>query len=307
MNAQQGVLDAPQEHLDIIFLNATTNNHTTLQDALQCISDEAVRLMEQHVASELTVTIGFGSGFVDKCSPKRRPKALRSMPRFEGDEYDPAETQADIVVQMCSNVKFANHTAGKTLLGLLSKAFTPKAYHQGFTFPGSRGVLGFIDGTANPGAEDRPDVVLVGDDDPAFRDGSYMLFRKIREDEAAWSKLSLREQEDAMGRRKADSAEHPDAPTTSHKKKSDVKLGERDIKIYRRSYPFWSPFETGVLFICYQGDPSQYETIKKSMVSKAKGGHDRLEDFYHAVEGGYYFMPPRSTTKEGFIGDFLFQ
>jgi putative iron-dependent peroxidase len=262
--------------------------------------------MEQHVASELTVTIGFGSGFVDKCSPKRRPKALRSMPRFEGDEYDPAETQADIVVQMCSNVKFANHTAGKTLLGLLSKAFTPKAYHQGFTFPGSRGVLGFIDGTANPGAEDRPDVVLVGDDDPAFRDGSYMLFRKIREDEAAWSKLSLREQEDAMGRRKADSAEHPDAPTTSHKKKSDVKLGRRDIKIYRRSYPFWSPFETGLLFICYQADPGQYEAIKKSMVSKAKGGHDRLEDFYHAVEGGYYFMPPRPTSRGGFIGDFLF-
>jgi putative iron-dependent peroxidase len=228
------------------------------------------------------------------------------MPRFEGDEYDPAETQADMVVQLCSNVKFANHIAGKTLLGLLNKAFTPKAYHQGFSFPGSRGVLGFIDGTANPGAEDRPDVVLVGDDDPAFRDGSYMLFRKIREDEAAWSKLSLREQEDAMGRRKADSAEHPDAPTTSHKKKSDVKLGRRDIKIYRRSYPFWSPFETGLLFICYQADPGQYEAIKKSMVSKAKGGHDRLEDFYHAVEGGYYFMPPRPTSRGGFIGDFLF-
>jgi len=307
MNVQPGVLDPPQEHLDIIFLNATTSNHTTLQGTLQRLSEDAARLMEQHVVSELTVTIGFGSGFVDKCSPKRRPKAARSMPRFEGDEYDPAETQADMVVQICSNVKFANHTAGKTLLDLLSKAFTPKAYHQGFTFPGSRGVLGFIDGTANPGTEDRPSVVLVGDADPAFRDGSYMLFRKIREDVAAWNKLSLRAQENSMGRRKADSAEHPDAPTTSHKKKSDVKLGRRDIKIYRRSYPFWSPFETGLLFICYQADLDQYETIKKSMVSKAKGGHDRLEDFYHAVEGGYYFMPPRPTNRGGFIGDFLFR
>ncbi len=307
MNVQPGVLDSPQEHLYIIFLNATTSNRTTLQGTLQCLSEDAAGLMEQHVACELTVTIGFGSGFVDTFSPKRRPKAIRSMPRFEGDEYDPAETQADMVVQICSNVKFANHTAGKTLLSLLSEAFTPKAYHQGFTFPGSRGVLGFIDGTANPGTEDRPSVVLVDDADPAFRDGSYMTFRKMREDVADWNKLSLRAQEDAMGRRKADSAEYPDAPTTSHKKKSDVKLGRRDIKIYRRSYPFWSPFETGLLFICYQADPGQYETIQKSTISKAKGGHDRLEDFYHAVEGGYYFMPPRPTNKGGFIGDCLFQ
>lgn len=307
MNAQPGVLEAPQEHLDIIFLDATTSNRATLQGALQPLSEEAVRLMEQHVASDLTVTIGFGSGFVDKVSPKRRPEGLCSMPRFEGDEYNPTETQTDLVVQICSNVKFANHTAGKILLGLLGGAFTTTAYHQGFTFPGSRGVMGFIDGTANPGTEERPGVVLVGGDDPAFRDGSFMAFRKIREDVAAWNKLSLRAQEDAVGRGKTDSAEHPDAPTTSHKKKSDVKLGERDIKIYRRSYPFWSPFESGLLFICYQADLGQYEAIKKSMVSEAKGGHDRLEDFYHPVEGGYYFMPPRPTSRDGFIGDFLFR
>lgn len=90
-------------------------------------------------------------------------------------------------------------------------------------------------------------------------------------------------------------------------KAKDVQLGRRDIKIYRRSFPFWSPFETGLLFICYQADLGQYETIKKSMVSKTKGGHDRLEDFYHALEGGYYFMPPRPTNKGGFIGDFLFR
>ena len=306
MNVQPGVLDSPQEHLDLILLNTTPRHRTTLRDALRSLSEEAARLMERHVASGLTVTIGFGSVFVDTCAPPRRPKALRAMPRFKGDEYDPVETQADLVVQLCSNVKFANHIAGKTVLGRLGGAFEPKAHHQGFIFPGTRGVLGFIDGTANPASEDRPSVVLIGETDPFFRDGSYMIFRRIREDVAAWDKLSLKAQEDAVGRRKVDSAEYPDAPTTSHKKKSDVKLGGREMKIYRRSYPFWSPFESGILFICYQADPDQYEAIKKSMVGVAKGGHDRLEDFYHAVEGGYYFMPSRPQTRDGFIGDFLF-
>lgn len=158
MNVQPGVLDPLQEQLDTIFLNATT-----LQGRFKCRSEDAVGLMEPRVASELIVTIGFGSGFVGKCSPKRRPKPVRSMPSFEGDEYDPAESQADIVVQICRTTKFANHTAGKTFLGLLSKVFTSKAYHQGFTFPGSCGVLGFIDGTANLGTEDWPRAVLVGD------------------------------------------------------------------------------------------------------------------------------------------------
>jgi deferrochelatase/peroxidase EfeB len=78
------------------------------------------------------------------------------------------------------------------------------------------------------------------------------------------------------------------------------------MKIYRRSYPFWSPFESGLLFICYQADLDQFEAIKKSMLGVARGGHDRLEDFYHTVEGGYYFMPPRPKNRDEFIGDFLF-
>jgi hypothetical protein len=40
------------KHLDIIFLNATTSTHTTLQARSKRLSGDAVRLMEQHVASD---------------------------------------------------------------------------------------------------------------------------------------------------------------------------------------------------------------------------------------------------------------
>src|SRR5262245_52601174 len=307
MPAQPGILDSPQEHLDLIFLNATTHRSAALQGALRRVAEAATSAMERHVAAGLTITIGFSSAFLDRRAPTRRPKGLRAMPQFKGDEYDPELTQADVVLQLCSNVKFANHVAGKVLLRDFRGTFEPKTHHQGFTFPGSRGVMGFIDGTANPGTEERPGVVLIGDADPHFRDGSYMTFRKICQDVAAWDKLSLRGQEEAVGRGKLDSQEHPDAPTTSHKKKSDVKLGGRDMKVYRRSFPFWSPFESGLLFICYQADFEQYEAIKASMSSAARGGRDRLESFYHAVEGGYYFMPPRPTRRGETLGDFLFR
>ena len=306
MNAQPGVLEGPQEHLDLMLMDAATTSPTTLRRSMERLSAAAAGLIEQHVAADLTVTIGFGAPIVERLAPASQPRGLRAMPTFPRDEFDPTRTQADLAVQVCSNVKFANHAAGKALGAALRGAFAPKAHHQGYTFPGSRGVLGFVDGTANPGQEDRPSIVLIGDEDPPFRDGSYMVFRKIREDVERWDRLTLQEQEDAVGRRKADSAEHPDAPATSHKKKSDVKLGRREMKIYRRSYPFWSPAESGLLFVCFNADLDQYEAVKRSMLSERGGGHDRLEDFYHAVEGGYYFVPPRPQGKGAFIGDFLF-
>src|SRR5262249_60871494 len=97
MSVQPGILDSPQEHLDLICLNANTRHRATLPSGLQRLSEEATHLMEQHVASGLTVTIGFGSAFVNTCSPRRRPKTLRAMPRFDADEYDPAEAQTALV------------------------------------------------------------------------------------------------------------------------------------------------------------------------------------------------------------------
>src|SRR6266542_6476638 len=41
------------------------------------------------------------------------------------------------------------------------------------------------------------------------------------------------------------------------------------------------------------GAPRPVRGYQEEHGRSGHGGHDRLEDFYHAVEGGYYFMPPR--------------
>ena len=83
-----------------------------------------------------------------------------------------------------------------------------------------------------------------------------------------------------------------------------VRDGE-EVQILRRSIPFWSDGERGLLFVCYQRDLAQYETIKGNMVSEDNSGHDRLEDTSHPVAGGYYFMPA-VPEEGGFLRDFLF-
>ncbi|PZC47503.1 MAG: putative iron-dependent peroxidase [Chloroflexi bacterium] len=304
MHAQPGIFENLQEHSDILLLNASSAAADTRKGALQRLQAAIDNAHAQHVAADLTITVGFGPTFVTGMAPGQTPNALHPMPHFHGDEFNPAETQTDVVIQICSNVKYANYACADSLLKALAPAFSLAAHHQGFGFPGSRGALGFIDGTGNPGAEEKPHVALIGAEDPAFQGGSYMTFRKIVEDVSRWDALSLSDQEDAIGRRKRDSEEF-NAPGTSHQKKSNVVRDGEEVQILRRSIPFWANGERGLLFVCFQRDLAQYETIKGNMVSEDDGGHDRLEDTSHPVAGGYYFMPP-IPAEGGFLGDFLF-
>jgi uncharacterized protein (DUF427 family) len=73
MNVQPGVLDPPQEHLDVIFLNATTSNHTTLQARSKRLSEDAVRLMGQLVESDNEGQVVEGNYYFPPQSIKREP------------------------------------------------------------------------------------------------------------------------------------------------------------------------------------------------------------------------------------------
>ena len=73
----------PQEHLDIIFLNATTSNHTTLQARSKRFSEDAVRLMEQHVASDNEGQVVEGNYYF----PPHRVQSTRAPPS-KRDAYD---------------------------------------------------------------------------------------------------------------------------------------------------------------------------------------------------------------------------
>jgi len=49
---------------------------------------------------------------------------------------------------------------------------------HGFRYFDSRGLIGFVDGTENPKGQDAADATLVGDEDPAFAGGSYVIVQK---------------------------------------------------------------------------------------------------------------------------------
>jgi putative iron-dependent peroxidase len=164
---------------------------------------------------------------------------------------------------------------------------------HGFRYWDSRSILGFVDGTENPHGGERAFFGLVGDEDPAYKGGSYLFVQKYIHDLNAFEKLSTTEQEKVIGRYKSNDIEMPDdiKPSNSHIALSNV--GD-EFKIIRDNMPFGniSANEMGTYFIAYA---STFNTVKKMLnnmfIGSPKGNYDRLLDFSTPKTGTLFFVP----------------
>lgn len=78
---------------------------------------------------------------------------------------------------------------------------------HGFRSFDERDLLGFVDGTENPEGEEASAAAFVGDAEPAFSGGSYVLVQKDLHDLAGWDGLPVDAQEQVIGRTKLSNIE----------------------------------------------------------------------------------------------------
>ena len=174
--------------------------------------------------SRLTITFGFGPGLfakdgVDRYSlGDRRPDALVNLPKFNGDQLQPARTGGDLLVQACADDPVVAFHAVRELDRLSYGAAQIRWAQTGFlpqTSPGEtpRNLMGFRDGTVNPPLAGEPaspnsprgleDVVWVGEEGPDWmRGGSYVVVRRIRISLEHWDRTEVDFQEEVIGRHK---------------------------------------------------------------------------------------------------------
>ena len=86
---------------------------------------------------------------------------------------------------------------------------------HGFRSFDDRDLLGFVDGTENPEGGAARTAAIVGDEDPAFAGGSYVVVQKYVHDLGKWNALAVEDQELAVGRTKLEDLE---LPTTSNRR-----------------------------------------------------------------------------------------
>ena len=178
----------------------------------------------------------------------------------------------------------------------IGNAVSPVDEVQGFRYFDDRDLMGFVDGTENPRGAAAADAVLIGEEDPTFCGGSYVIIQKYLHDLDAWNALSTEAQERIIGRTKLSDIELDDSvkPTSAHSALTTIVENGKEIKILRDNMPFGRPGhgEFGTYFIGYSRSPRTIEQMLENMfIGRPPGNYDRLLDFSRAVTGNLFFVP----------------
>ncbi|MHB9857588.1 Dyp-type peroxidase [Streptomyces sp. YIM S03343] len=237
---------------------------------------------------------GVGSAAWDRLSGAPRPAALHPFPEVTGPRHHAPATEGDLLFHVTAtrpDLCFAlTAEIGRRLRGVA----VVQDEVQGFSYLDRRNLLGFVDGTENPVGQAAARAALVGDEDPGFRGGSYVLVQKYLHDMDAWEKLPTEAQERVIGRTKPTNLEL-DVPGSHVDVNSLVDEHGTEQRVLRASMPFGRPGqgEFGTYFVAYARDPGVTETLLSRMfLGTGETGPDPILDYSRAVTGTLFFAPP---------------
>jgi porphyrinogen peroxidase len=246
---------------------------------------------------ELQCVVGVGSLLWDRMFSGPRPSGLHPFREIAGDRHVAVATPGDLLFHLRARKPDLCFEFARQVMARLEGRVDLVDETHGFKYFDERDLLGFVDGTENPTGASAFLAATVGDEDPVFRGGSYVIVQKYVHDLDAWSAISVAEQERIIGRTKLDDIELPDEdkPADSHVTLNTIEDADgNEHKIVRDNMPFGSAGEGifGTYFIGYAGSPDVTEQMLENMfVGSPPGNTDRILDFSIAVSGSLFFVP----------------
>jgi porphyrinogen peroxidase len=247
----------------------------------------------------LSCIMGFGSDAWDRLFSLPRPAELHPFHEIRSGPRHAVSTPGDLIFHIRARHMDLCFELAMQIMARLEGAVTTVDEVHGFRYFDERDLLGFVDGTENPTGSVAADAVFIGDEDPAFAGGSYVIVQKYLHNLDAWNKLTTEAQERIIGRTKASDIELDDSvkPTSAHNALTVIEENGREIKILRDNMPFGRPGhgEFGTYFIGYSRSSRTIEKMLENMfIGRPPGNYDRILDFSTAVTGSLFFIPTAS-------------
>ena len=300
-------IDAPLSQAAIFLVVAVGDGEEALakvRDMLGGLDDLVKTVGFRDLSARLSCIAALGSDLWDRLGGPTKPCELKPFVPIQGAPHRAPSTPGDMLFHIRAERPDICFEFERILLQTLGDAVTMVDEVSGFRYFDARDLLGFVDGTANPVGHEIGESALVGDEDPEFAGGSYVVVQKYLHDLSAWGRTSTALQEEIVGRTKIDNIEIDDdaAPRKSHKTLAtivDADGNEHDI--LRDNMPFGRAGhgEFGTYFIGYTRRLWVIEKMLERMfVGEPKGAYDRLLDFSTAQTGTTFFAPSRSTLTQ---------
>jgi putative iron-dependent peroxidase len=245
----------------------------------------------------LSCVVGVGSQAWDRLFSGPRPAELHPFRELVGAEHCAVSTPGDLLFHIRATQLYPCFELASQIMEQLVGAVTVRDEVHGFKYFDVRDLLGFVDGTENPVGAAASAAVLIGDEDPEFAGGSYVVVQKYLHDLGAWNALPVEAQEKVIGRTKLSNIELDDAvkPDNSHVALTTITDPDgTERQILRDNMPFGTVgrSEFGTYFIGYARTPAVTEKMLENMfLGDPSGNYDRILDFSTPVSGTLFFAP----------------
>jgi putative iron-dependent peroxidase len=267
-----------------------------------------IRDVRAHCASEgINLVVGFGPTLLADLTSDTPDdfQPFVTIESADGSGRQAKGTQEELLFWMNHNDKglvwLAQYQARTALKGHMNVAReTPT-----FIYGASLDMTGFIDGTGNPQGEAAERAAAVVPDGQPGAGGSFINAQRWIHDLAAWNEMSVEEQEQVFGRKKADSTRLEKQADFSHLSHVELRDGATadDTKpkrneITRRSTPYaFHDGTVGLYFMAFCKTQAPFRERLRAMYAADGGVRDRLVDFSNPASGSFYFAPSVETLE----------
>ena len=254
----------------------------------------------------LTCVAGFGSEAWDRLFGSPRPAEVHPFREIKSGGRHAVATPGDVLFHVRARRMDICFELVTQIMERIGDAVSAVDEVQGFRFFDDRDLMGFVDGTENPRGTIALDAALIGEEDPSFTGGSYVITQKYLHDMKSWNALPVEIQEKVIGRKKLSDVELDESvkPTNAHSALTVIVEDGKEVKILRDNMPFGRPGygEFGTYFIGYSRSPRVTELMLENMfVGRPPGNYDRILDFSRPVTGNLFFAPSATFLED--VGD----
>jgi len=218
-------------------------------------------------------------------------KGLRTFPGFSGPACTVPSTQQALWAFLCGDDRGKLFDLTGTVESFLNGAFLLDDAPDTFLYAGGRDLTGYEDGTENPKDEAAAEAALIPDGN-GLAGSSFVAVQRWVHDLRRFRQFPPKRRDETIGRRIDTNDEIEEAPPSAHVKRTAQESYEPPAFMVRRSMPWATAHEEGLVFIAYGNTLDRYERVLHRMVGLDDGVVDALFTFSRPVTGGYYWCPP---------------
>src|SRR6201984_517020 len=137
----------------------------------------------------LSCVMAIGSEAWDRLFGEPRPAELHPFREIRAGARRAVATPGDVLFHIRAERMDLCFELAVQIMARLGNAASPADEVYGFRYFDNRDLLGFVDGTENPTGQEAVDATIIGEEDPGFAGGSYVIVQKYLPDMAVCDDL----------------------------------------------------------------------------------------------------------------------